>query len=141
MNKSKQTLKVGDRVKVIKKNDHYNNFVGVIVDKSKCWDWRVEFNEIYQGDYVGFYYESELQLITPKKEVKKWKLTRKQWLIMCSHLLPLWAKEELLAKQSTPKKKSKEIKEIKKLDMISITTIDNKLDEMIDTINLLIKNK
>lgn len=69
----KQTLKIGDTVKVINKNDHYYKDIGVIVDKAKNWNWIVEFDEVYLGDNVGFYDESELQLIKPKtKKVKKW---------------------------------------------------------------------
>ena len=53
----------------------------------------------------------------------------------------------LLAKKSTPKKKSKEIKPIKNQDSagyfvdVNNQLITIKLNELIDTINLLIKNK
>jgi hypothetical protein len=81
------------------------------------------------------------------KQTLKYKYTRKECLKkleMMPESYPFKAfLKDLLAK-STPKKKSKEIKEIKKIDLewpdeINKMVLAEKLNKVIDTINLLIK--
>jgi hypothetical protein len=68
--KSKQTLKVGQKYRVIK--DHLNNkYDGTIVTVLKIMD-KHKYNYLFEAEN-GHYFNclDKLQLITPKKEVKK----------------------------------------------------------------------
>ena len=95
------------------------------------------------------------------KQTLKYKYTRKEALRIARDSGYGYSTFEkyLLSKQSTPKKKSKEIKEIKPLTLFfnenedfyeinemrhtdsRIDLLAEKLNQVIDTINLLIKNK
>lgn len=129
--KSKQTLKVGQKYRVIK--DDYNSIYNknlVIPRIVTVKDIGVE--DCFFDEYDCFYDISQksnfkLQLITQKKEVKNkieqllkefeshiWhpESGRKFGIIELEEKYFIDFKKKLLAKQSTPKKKYKEIKEI-----------------------------
>ena len=97
----KQTLKIGQKYRVIK-SDNYPERVGKIVIVKRLDDDGVN-DSFYDknGDFYWFITDT-LQLIPKTKKVKKWKLTRKQWFVMCGHILPQWAKDELFATQPQP---------------------------------------
>lgn len=105
--KSKQTLKVGDSVRVIKPSSHYLFKEGFIEKKGDVYDWEVSID-----DETHYYDNKDIQLITSKKS--HWEYSREE----IAKELDRWVgvdinviKEQLLAKQSTTKKKSKEIKQ------------------------------
>jgi hypothetical protein len=115
--KSKQTLKVGDSVRVIKPSSYYLFKEGFIEKKGDVYDWEVSID-----DETHYYDNKDIQLITPKKS--HWKYSRESldnsMDLIISHL-PNYTEKELkqdlsnfkkdILVKSTPKKKSKEIKE------------------------------
>lgn len=64
-------MKIGDKVRVIDKQDEFYGKIGKIVNPSVNYDWFVKF----KNKEAGLYYNSDLQLIKP---VRKWKYTRKE---------------------------------------------------------------
>ena len=133
--KSKQTLKIGDKVKVIDKNEQFFNKIGVISDFTieSCLEATVKFDNVAID--TDFFHPNQLQLITPKKS--QWKYSREELIKWMSNGIRLNYEiyKRLLAK-STPKKKSKEIKEIEFED---INEIEEKIFE-IKGINSIIEN-
>jgi len=160
--KSKQTLAVGQRYRVIK---DINNFkVGNILTIKKISTIFPKTDFMDTNGYCWNIKEDPIQLL-PKKEVKKWKTSRIKAVLLleaCAfhttkkgfgEIVEISEKDfqtfktDLLAEQSTPKKKSKEIKEIKEIDLPRINTNFSSIEQyewakqVTDTINLLIKNK
>jgi hypothetical protein len=142
-------LKIGDRVKVIGTD---KTFVIKGIGRN------LNGKRIYKQDN-GFWgnVRSELQKLTPKKEVKKWKYSREQvelWMGAYESYFPPQIREsykklrENLLAKSTPKKKSKEITPSLLNDIETIEEIrEDGLSEYVShlsfasSINLLIKNQ
>lgn len=109
--KSKQTLKVGQKYRVIEDSINPNKN-GSIVSVSRLGS----FNCFYDDNGLFFDMDNDqLQLITPKKEVKKWKYSREQvelWMGAYESYFPKQIREsykklreQLLAKQPQEEKK------------------------------------